>query len=104
MSDRANQTYAVPQGQAVAASLYFASSFSVQATANEVTLVLHDTIPIAGPDGLQGDANIRRPIAILKMSPQAAKDLASVMAETVSRYETAFKTNLVTDLSAERTK
>jgi len=103
MSDRPRpRTYSVPEGQPINAPYIYASSFSVQATANDVTIVLHDTLPLAGQDGVSSDAEIQRPVGIIKLSPQSAKDFANLLIEAMTRYENLYKTRLVTDASSER--
>jgi len=101
MSDRIAQPYAIPTGQPIAAPFYYASHFSIQATANDFTIVLHDTIPISDGSGVSGDTELRRPVAILKLSPQSAKDFGSVLHDAIQRYEALYGVRLITDLSSE---
>jgi hypothetical protein len=100
MSDRPIQTYAVPAGQPINAAYFYASSFSIQASANDFSVIFHDTLPIADNDGgVSKSAEYRRPVGIIKMSPQSAKDLALLLMDAVSKYETLYEIALVTDAS-----
>jgi len=104
VSDRITQPYAIPTGQPIPAPFYYASSFSIQATANDFTIVLQDTIPISDGTGVSGDTELRRPVAIIKLSPQSAKDFSSVLHEAIQKYESLYNVTLVTDFSSEPNK
>lgn len=101
MADHVAQPYAVPEGQPIPAPFFYASSFSIQATANNFTIVLHDTLPISDGNGVSGDTELRRPIAIVKLSPQSAKDFGSVLNDAIQKYEGLYGVNLVTELTPE---
>ena len=101
MSDRIAQPYTVPAGQPISAAMFYASSFSIQATANDVTVVVHDTLPVSDGQGVDGNTELRRPVAIIKLSPQSAKDLSLVMRDAMQKYEALYQTNLVTELSQD---
>lgn len=90
MSTPVNETYIVPSGQPIPSQLFYGSSFTALATYADATIVIHDTMPIAGEDGVSSNTMIKRPVAILKLSPQALKEFASVLAVAVKQYEKAF--------------
>jgi hypothetical protein len=97
MSDRASQAYAIPAGQPINAPYFYASSFSIQASANDVTIILHDTLPVAGPDGVSSDNEMRRPVGIIKLSPQSAKEFGNLLQDAMSKYESLYKIHLATN-------
>jgi hypothetical protein len=100
MSDRASRAYAVPAGQPINAPYFYASSFSVQASANDVTVILHDTLPVAGNDGVSSDNELRRPVGIIKLSPQSAKEFADILQDAMTKYESLYKIRLITNASS----
>lgn len=87
MSDRISQPYAIPPGQPISVPFYYASNFSIQATFNDFTIILHDTIPISDGNGVDGNLELRRPVAIIKLSPHSAKELSFLLHEAVQKYE-----------------
>lgn len=100
MIDRINQTYLVPPGQPLPSQLFYGSSFTVLASVNDVSIIIHDTIPVAGPDGVSETTEVRRPVALIKVSPQSMKDFSKVLANAVEQYEQAYSpiiTNSSTD-------
>jgi hypothetical protein len=55
MPDRVKRSYGVPLGQPIHTNYFYASSFSVQGSASDMTLVMHDTLPVASWEGVSSD-------------------------------------------------
>ena len=87
MATPAAEKYVVPTGQPIPGAIFYGSSFTVQAGFVDASIIIHDTIPIAGENGALDNSVLRRPIAILKLSPQALKEFSELLLNAVKQYE-----------------
>jgi hypothetical protein len=77
-----------------------ASNFAVQGNSNECLLLVGETRPSVGSDGVLGDSKTNLAV-VLGMSPQSAKDLLVVLGEYIDRYEQEYGV-IVTDFIKNR--
>lgn len=85
-------TFAVPVGQPMALALFYVSEVSVQASVNDATIVLMDSLPVAGEEGVNPSVQQRRPLAMIKVSPHTLKGMANALLEAVRMYEENYGT------------
>ena len=70
----------------VQAPHFSSSSITIQTTGNEFTLMFTRFMPLQSPDGAVQNAT-NQVVAIVSVSPQAAKDISLLLADTVSKHE-----------------
>jgi len=85
-------TFAAPVGQPLAVALFYVSEIAVQASLNDATIVLMDSIPVAGKEGVNLSVQQRRPLATIKVSPHTLKGMANALSEAVRLYEEDYGT------------
>lgn len=90
MSDPIETNFIVPAGQPIGATFFYVSELAVSVSSNEASIVLMDTLPVAGVNGVDGSKSVRRPVALVKVSPQTLKGMAEALSEAVRLYENDF--------------
>ena len=68
---------------------FYASSFNVSATSNEVVVIASEVNPTWGSDGTT-HAPVTVPRVVLRLRPQSLKDLAEILQSFVSKYEASY--------------
>ena len=77
--------------RALEAPWLYASSFRLQGMGNDFILILQRAIPVQGPDGaIQSQRGKLETVAVLTLSPQAAKDLHLLLEGSIASYESQF--------------
>lgn len=66
------------------------SYFQATSNSNEVIIICNQMVPLIDPYGALSSIGRLSPLMMLRLSPQAAKDLAMVLAENVRQLEEEF--------------
>ena len=82
---------------------YFASSFRLASMGNEILLVIDRAVPMVDEQGVMPVDSVlmMQTVATISLSPGAAKDLALVLSDAVSKHEEQYG-KIVTPFSSAK--